>query len=289
MITLLRRPKLGRTSCREISNKMSNTSMVVRNDRMEHRRERFRYNPETTMVIRWGCTSIVPCRNVLNTARAIQEVNDKLSFRRRMNEANVCPPSYFDTESAIEAINEGKTLVVRPGRHAQGRNLYVVHTQQELNDAIIRCDRLGTGWYAADLIHKVAEYRVFVGSGRVIWVAQKTPGNPEDVAWNVARGGRFDNVRWGDWPLKAIKTAIAAYNLTTLDFGGVDIMVDADGECYVLEINSAPSQTSPYRQECVAKYFDYVIEHGKDRIPLSEERGAWRKFIHPSLSEEAWE
>ena len=56
---------------------------------------------------------------------------------------------------------------------------------------------------------------------------------------------------------------------------------------YVLEINSAPSQTSPYRQECTAKAFDYVIEYGKKRIPLIEEKGGYLKFIHPAICDKA--
>jgi glutathione synthase/RimK-type ligase-like ATP-grasp enzyme len=133
----------------------------------------------------------------------------------------------------------------------------------------------------------VAEYRVFVVSGRAVAVAKKTPGNPQDVAWNVARGGRFDNVDWGDWPLKAVKTSIEAFNLSALDFGGVDVMVDGDGNCYVLEINSAPSLTSPYRQECMAKGLHYALTRGKERIPLVAERGGWRKFAHPAISDQA--
>jgi hypothetical protein len=75
--------------------------------------------------------------------------------------------------------------------------------------------------------------------------------------------------------------------MSKLDFGGVDVMVDAKGNCYVLEINSAPSQTSPYRQSCVAKAFDYMIEKGKDRIGLVEEKGGYLKFIHPAIDEKA--
>jgi hypothetical protein len=74
--------------------------------------------------------------------------------------------------------------------------------------------------------------------------------------------------------------------LSGLDFGGVDVMVDRAGNCYVLEINSAPSQTSPYRQECTAKAFDYVVLNGKDNIPVVEQRGGWKKFAHPALSDE---
>lgn len=279
MLTILRRRKLGRTSCREISRSMEEPSVVLRNDRMR------RYDPSTEIVVRWGCTTNVEARRVLNTANAIHQVNDKAGFRRVLDEHDLCPPTYFDRESAGMAVADDITLVVRPIRHAQGRNLFVVRTQRELDDAIRRCERFG-GWYASDLINKVAEYRVFVGSGRVVWVAEKTPGNPNEVAWNVARGGRFDNVRWGDWPLKAVRIAVEGFNLSELDFGGVDVMVDAEGNAYIVEINSAPSQTSPYRQSCVASFFDYVIRNGKDRIPVSEDRGNYKKWGHPCLSDE---
>jgi glutathione synthase/RimK-type ligase-like ATP-grasp enzyme len=124
-------------------------------------------------------------------------------------------------------------------------------------------------------------------AGRAVWVAEKTPANKADIAWNVAKGGRFDNVRWSNWPLKAVKIAIKAFNLSNLDFGGVDVMVDAQGDVTVLEINSAPSLTSPYRQECMAKAFDYTLEHGKERMPLTEEDGQYLKFIHPALDNKA--
>ena len=114
------------------------------------------------------------------------------------------------------------------------------------------------------------------------------PGaDPKALAWNVARGGRFDNVRWNDWPLKAVRVAIEAFNLSDLDFGGVDVMVDGDNNAYVIEINSAPSLTSPYRQECMAKAFDYILENGKERIPLIKERGGYTKFIHPAITDKA--
>jgi len=126
-----------------------------------------------------------------------------------------------------------------------------------------------------------------VVSGRAVCVARKHPGNPNQVAWNVFQGGRFENVRWDEWPLKAVKNSIAAFNLSGLDFGGVDVMVDREGETYILEINAAPSLTSPYRQECFAKAFDYILEHGKQTIPLQAAKGGYTKFIHPAINQNA--
>jgi glutathione synthase/RimK-type ligase-like ATP-grasp enzyme len=117
-----------------------------------------------------------------------------------------------------------------------------------------------------------------------VWVANKTPADPTAIAWNVAQGGQFDNVRWSAWPLRVVKMAIESTLLSGLDFGGVDVMVDANNSCYVLEINSAPSLTSPYRQECVAKVFDYMVrEESYATIPLPNRLGGYTKFIHPAL------
>lgn len=280
---ILRRRKLGRTSCNEIARFCGNLQ-VVRNDQPFPR--------DTDLVIRWGTTSNVPVRNVVNTAEAIHKVGDKAGFRKVMMDdwegkgspegKLLCPYTYFDGGDRRPA--HAVPLVVRPRVHAQGRHVYLVNNAQELAAAAARC---GPGWYASAYINKVAEYRVAFVQGRVAWVAKKTPGDPNAVAWNVARGGRFDNVLWGDWPLKAVRISREAFLLSGLDFGGVDVMIDGDGNAFVLEINSAPSQTSPYRQECMGKCFRYILDHGKDPIPVIAERGDWKKFIHPALSEQA--
>ena len=284
MVTILRRRRLGRTSCRELA-KHIGLARVNRSDR-NHNYE------HVSNVIRWGCTASIPrCEEgdrrirVINNARAIHQVNDKLSFRDTLSQHDLCPRTWFDYQ---EFIDEGYEypVIVRPSRHAQGRNLDVCGNESEL---IWACQKyISTGYYISEFIEKIREYRVFVVQGRVACVANKIPGNPDDVAWNVAKGGKFENVRWNDWPLKACDIAIKAFNLTDLDFGGVDVMEDAGGNVYVLEINSAPSLTSPYRQEKMGKALNYLIYQNRHKIPLSEEKGGMLKFGHPSLSEKVW-
>lgn len=276
-IIILRRPKLG-LSVKHLVAKSDLIDKVVRNDR--------RLPDDLSLVFRWGTTSNVDCRNVVNTAEAIHKVNDKAGFRsvlmghHRDGNDLLCPWTY--------TINDGPHIefpvIVRPKSHAQGRHVYLCNNMEELSRATQRC---GPGWYASTYINKVAEYRVTFVQGRVVWVAQKTPGDPNAIAWNVARGGRFDNVRWDAWPLRTIRVAREAFVLSGLDFGAVDVMVDAEGRPYVLEINSAPSQTSPYRQECMAKAFDYIVRNGKEPIPVIAERGGYKKFVHPALTPEA--
>lgn len=283
MNIILRRRKLGRTSAKEIAKHIPNCA-VVRNDQPVPNQAL--HVVETPYLFRWGTTSNVPAGyDIINQAAAIHEVNDKSGFRMKlMQEAPDTIPATF---LSFEDLHDSQTrfpVIVRPQRHAQGRNLYKCDNAVELEAAIRRC---GEGYYISQYIPKVAEYRVAVVSGRAVWVANKTPADPAAIAWNAARGGRFDNVNWGDWPLKAVKVAIQAFNVSGLDFGGVDIMVDAEGNCYVLEINSAPSLTSPYRQECMGKAFAYIVANGKERIPLTDARGGYKKFIHPAVCDEA--
>lgn len=273
-IVLFRRRKLGKTSCNEIAKQMKNPVIVVCNGLHD-----MPHQPAT--VIRWGCTANAGTPHVVNTAKGIHQVCDKFEFRKTLEKAGLCPKTWFSIQE-VEEAQPTYPLIVRPANHAQGRHLYVCHNIEQL---ILACARFPR-YYISEFIDKVAEYRVAVMSGRAVWVAQKTPENPDEVAWNVAKGGRFDNVRWGDWPLKAVQHAIDAFNLSDLDFGGVDVMVDKDGFPYILEINSAPSQTSPYRQSCMAKGFDYMIDNGKDRMTVKCGDN-WRNYIHPAISGEA--
>lgn len=292
---LLRRRKLGSGSCHGIRRNSEEEVLVCRND-VRNRKAR-RNLPNHTggypnrfdTIIRWGCTDRIPDRfNTIQPAAGIQTVNNKTTFRRTLQEADpeLVPRTWFDpTDNNITF-----PCVARPRQHAQGRQFFVCSNRHDLNMAFTRC---GQGMYVSELINKMAEYRVFVVQGRVACVARKTPGNPEAVAWNVAQGGRFDHVRWDDWPLQAVRKSVEAFNLSGLDFGGVDVMVDADNRAYIIEINSAPSLplkqdgTPTHRQLCMAKCFDWMMRHGKERIGLTQERGGYLKFIHPAICDRA--
>ncbi len=277
---LVRRRKLGRGSCRGIKENSQQGIQVKRHWR-DHMPD-----PEGGYIFRWGCTAQVPTGGkVVNSVEAIQFVNDKATSRLLFSNENLAP---FSKSNVYAFYYFNYPAIIRPRKHAQGRHLYLVNSEQEAEAVLANKPvTFANGYYISEYIKKKAEYRVFIVSGRVVWVAKKTPSNPEDIAWNVAQGGKFENVNWMDWPIKVIKCAIACFNLTPLDFGGVDVMVDDDGDSYCLEINSAPSQTSPYRMECTAKAFDYIILNGKSRIPVSEQVGKYRKYIHPAIDPEA--
>lgn len=282
MNIILRRRKLGRGSATGIANFSTTGITPIRNWTDE-------FPEQVGFVFRWGCTSNTPeSATVVNSASSIHWCSDKRQGRLDMQAAGVSVPqtwgSFPEFCSDYGASNDLPIgVIVRPIRHAQGRHLATPTVLRGVEQALIDFG----GGYISELINKVAEYRVFVVQNRVGWVARKTPGNPEDVAWNVARGGRFDNVRWSDWPKAVIVEALKAAKVSGCDFCGVDVMVDAEGKAYVLEVNSAPSQTSEYRQRCVAKCFDYIVTHGKEHFPDVEPgpRRTWKSYIHPALRE----
>lgn len=280
MITFFRRRGLGNTSCREmarvINEELGGEARVVRNDGSS-------VIPEGDTVVRWGCTSTMPALNVtvINRPASIHKCNDKAGARMLLQAAGVPAPNTwvsFDEWEVDVAVYEYFPVVVRPSTHSRGRNLLHTNDSSEVEQFLIRHG----GGYISEYIPKVREVRVFVANGRAVWVAEKTPGNPNDVAWNVARGGRFDNVKWGEWPMPAVRAAVAASNVIGTDFTGVDVMLDADNNPYVLELNSAPSQTSPYRQLCSAKAFKWMHDHLGETLPVVME-GGWKEYIHPAI------
>ena len=278
---ILRRRKLGRAT-KHVAEKMQQECSAVRV-------WRDLIHTDTTHIFRWGCVNQLPSwvddgTTVVNTAASIGWCADKRQGRLDMQAAGVpVPKTWGSVEEWFDTIPAGTVapVVIRPERHAQGRHLLLSSNKRELYSFAGYHGSV----YLSEYIEKVAEYRVLVCQNRVVWVAKKTPGNPEDVAWNVARGGRFDNVRWGEWPLAVVRAALAAAKVSKTDFCGVDVMVDAEDKPYVLEVNSAPSQTSPYRQQCLAKAFDYIVLNGKKHFDDVEDNGrkTWKSYIHPAV------
>lgn len=276
---LLRRRRLGKGSCNGIANVSTTGIKVVRNWRDP-------FPNDLSVVFRWGCTSNIPgdpLGVVVNTAKAIHWCSDKRQGRLDMQAAGVPVPRTFTAQEFLSREFTAEMYVpyvLRRARHAQGRDLW--HGGIPTIRAAIVDNGVQEG-YVSEFIGKVAEYRVMVVQNRVAWVAKKTPGL-DGVAWNVAQGGRFDNVKWGEWPIRVVEAALKAAKVGGLDFGGVDVMVDAEGNPYVLEVNSAPSQTSPYRQQCLAKCFDYIVTNGKRHFGWGAEMPrTWKGYIHPAV------
>ena len=272
---ILRRNKLGKATCEELSQRLVSPIKVITTD-----------NPVPNTdgwIFRWGTTAGVPTKKVVNGSEAIAWAANKQVSRMDMQNKGVPVPRSYSISVGAKLPRElptGKMFVGRKPTHVQGQYL----ASGSYNYCFNKLAKWGVGGYISEFIDKVTEYRVFVFLGRVLWVAQKTPGNPKDIAWNVAKGGHFANVTWADWPISPIEACVQAMNVGGLDFGGVDVMVDAAHNVYILEINCGPLLESEYRQQCVARGFDWVIGRDtKETLEPYNRRTDYRRWIHPCL------
>lgn len=282
---LLRRRKLGRTSCREIQRKSVTGLRNVRNDLFQKKTR----GQKVDWLFRWGCTSPCEAEHVVNKAESINLASEKYQTRVKLREAGLpIPDTWGEGEEVKEFPRHG--IVIRPIYHHQGRNFILAKSPEELQ-ANLRGRR---GYYLSAFIPKTREFRVFVIQGRVAAIAEKFVKDQTQLAWNKYQGGSFQNLRWREWPLEICKPAIEAVKAIGLDFGGVDIISVPDprkeGKIipYILELNSAPSLTSPYRQGVFATCFDSIVKSGsKASIPVDYENGkGYGKFLHPALKQE---
>lgn len=236
------------------------------------------------VVVRWGCTTRVPSDRVVNTI--ISRVSDKLGFRRLLSQEapHIIPKTWFSFQGWEEG---GQTLpvIVRRSPHWGGRWFWACNTSEAVSEALRAS---GDNSYITELIRKEREYRIFLVQGRVAAVAEKTPEDREAIAWNHTEGVPQDLLSWDEWPLRAIRIAREAFLISRLHWGAVDVIVAPGGSPLVLEINTSPEVSSEYRQQCLAKCFDWMVENHIDlEIPLTNQLGDWKKFIHPAISNRA--
>lgn len=281
MFYILRRKGLGLGSTKAIKELSQHDITIVRNDKLPE------FN-EDDVVLRWGTTGhlgIYPATStniytctVLNKAENISLANNKRRFRALLQEE--CPEIIPKTWFSSWDKNITYPCIVRPPTHAQGKHLYFCINNNDLNNTVECLPH----YYISEYISKVAEYRVCFIQGLVAWVANKIPANPDTVAWNVAQGSKFENMHWKAWPITVIEAAYKAYKLSGLYLGGVDVMIDSNGRSYVLEINSAPSHTSPYRKQCTTKCIDYGIANKNfENLSPNENFKKYGKWLHPAL------
>lgn len=294
-VLIVRRRRLGYSTCKAFSELLEQQGLnckVWRNDRsfpmewLQHGSE------DSTYVLRWGCTATIPMMTTgpvsgryLNQAAGIHAVNNKLQFLVNLPEmpTGLLPVITRERLGTLDQVDTYPQWVVRPQHHSQGRNL-LLKSFGELQESI---QNSLTPLYARPLVQKKAEYRAYVINGKVVNLAKKTPANPDAVAWNVAQGGRFDNVRWGDWPINVVDLACRIFPHTGLNITGIDIMVDHDDNAWFVEANSAPSLpynsdgSHTYRQKCMAKGVAYTIAN-QEIFPYQKGE-TWREYVHPAI------
>lgn len=218
-------------------------------------------------IIRWGNSMSLNLGSQVityNSATAVGKASDKRRTREILHQKGISVPKIINSISQqITAF----PVIARPRSHAKGRNFLILRTQQEFeNHFRVNYPR---GWYYAEFVDKVKEFRVHCAHGRILNYLEKPNPGGNNIAWNRAGNGTiFNNVRWDDYNSEVARTSLKAVEALGLDFAGVDIMLDNQGKAYVLELNTGPTlNSSEYSMSRYAMYFDWLAKDTSQRRP----------------------
>ncbi|PWJ80485.1 RimK family alpha-L-glutamate ligase [Pseudaminobacter salicylatoxidans] len=177
---------------------------------------------------------------VWNSAQAIERCVDKSMTTFLLQRAGLPTPATFAVEGrdAAQAIvaHEAGPLVLKPLFGAQGRGIRLVRSTEDLPP---EADVSGV-YYLQRYVPRPGppfrDYRVFVCADRVLAMMLR---RGDDWITNINRGATPEGLVSPDGELE--KLAIAAARAVGADFAGVDILPDAEGRLFILEVNSMPA------------------------------------------------
>jgi tetrahydromethanopterin:alpha-L-glutamate ligase len=177
---------------------------------------------------------------VWNDARAIERCVDKSATSFLLARAGIPTPPTWVAESAEAAqsivAREAGPFVLKPLFGSQGRNLRLIRNAGDLPDpaglaGVYYLQR----YVGAETPDGYRDFRLLVSRGRVVAAMIR---HADHWITNLKRGGR---------PLAVVPDgamldlAVRAAAAVGADFAGVDIIHDADGKAFVLEVNSMPA------------------------------------------------
>ena len=213
-------------------------------------------------VIRFGtqAETLGTPRITYNTIPSLKSASNKLSARQKFLENELPIPNTFKTPS--EPSFEDFPLIARPFSHKQGQDLFFLRDIEDLADFLLK--NKGNAFYYSSFIDKTNEYRVHVGSGKVLSVLEKPkPITEGQVAWNLSLNeeDEWKVLNRNNCDRRLMKLAIKAVNSLGMDYGSVDVIALKSGKntykFFVLEVNSCPDlRNTEYNSNKFAKLFD---------------------------------
>lgn len=179
---------------------------------------------------------------IYNDAKAIERTVDKGMTSFLLMHHGIPTPATWVCESRQQAhdimqtqLQQHNALVIKPLFGSQGQGVRLI-TQQDARP--LPRDMFVDGvYYLQHMVNTGAhnyDYRVFVVNHRAVAAMQRSG---EGWLHNVARGAQCAWIE--DDEIQAL--AERASRAVDIDYCGVDIIRDADGQLWVLEVNSIPA------------------------------------------------
>ena len=228
------------------------------------------YTPRTDdFIINWGSSTIPIWYNrmeslssmILNKPEAVSIAVNKLQALDALSEYGVATPAYVTQRmDAVEWLEDGDVVYERHKLTGHsGNGIRVVMPSMELLPAPLYV--LG--------INGQAEYRVHVVCGEVIDYIKKrrrvddTPNAEQEQVRNLDNGWVYSrqNLRRLDRVEEIAKQAIEALEL---DFGAVDVIMDDNGDVFVLEVNTACGMSDTTMNAYLESFNNLIDEHARN-------------------------
>lgn len=210
-------------------------------------------------LIRWGTPKpvpLAPTEGVLNSQAPLSRQSNRIEHLRLLKAGGVKMP-HFWTGPWGEAVHPAFPIL--------GRDLSQTDAQTSNGQSITRYlpdQPIGNHAFYTEFIPKIAEFRVDCVAHKTR-VRQLTPPDASAVAWNT--GGSYDHPHI-PVPTSLEPMALAAVKSLHLDFGAVDTILDASGNVYILEVNTAPQLSKP-TLEWYAKQFGWILGMDFESMP----------------------
>jgi hypothetical protein len=208
------------------------------------------------LVINWGASEVAPTRvsKMLNAPYLVKTAANKLDALKVFKENNIaCPDFTTDINIAKTWIEEGETVVCRTLlRSHSGKGIVIANEVSELVAASLY----------VKYFNKTYEFRVHVFNGKVIDSVQKRKRSGVESNKYV----RSYNNGWvfcrdnNKITIDARMLAIKAVTALGLDFGACDIVMKKNGECKVLEVNTAPALIGTTLESYKNAIMEYINE-----------------------------
>jgi len=178
---------------------------------------------------------------LLNSPKAIECAVDKYLTTQRLAAHGLPVPDTIVCESAEAALDAfaslGGDVVIKPLFGAEGRGILRVDQEELALRTFRTLERLHAVIYVQRFIRGPAEdFRLLLLDGRLIG-SMKRSAPAHDFRTNVAQAGQASAWQPSDRERDLARQAAVA---TGCLFCGVDLMYNAAGEPYILEVNAVP-------------------------------------------------
>jgi ribosomal protein S6--L-glutamate ligase len=177
---------------------------------------------------------------VVNRPAALETCMDKYMMTVRLAGAGLPVPATAVCQRTTEAMAAlerlGGDVVVKPLFGSEGRGIVRV-SDPDLAWRTFRAveQTRGVIYLQRFVPHHGYDLRAFVLGGRLLAAMRRT--SADDWRTNVARGARAETVTLSDAQEELAVRAAAAVGA---DVAGVDLLPDAEGSLFVLEVNGVP-------------------------------------------------